>query len=215
MKAGDRIRVPLFPLPDAVLFPGMRLPLHVFEPRYRRLIEDAVSGNGLIAIPRLKPGYEADYYDAPALFPICGVGTLQLSRRFDDGRFDIEVEGVARLKLLDEVQSEPYRVALGLVLADTDATNDAPIGALRGELGRLLSDLDTFWSEAGAALVKDARTKQELGAFTDALANLLETPDARQRMLEESSPTERAVVLIGRLHQLLGRIQGPSSQQPN
>ena len=66
--------LPIFPLPNCVLLPGGLLPLHVFEPRYRELTRDCLSGTQLMAIARLRPGYEQTYYGRPPVYERCGVG---------------------------------------------------------------------------------------------------------------------------------------------
>mgnify|MGYP003414648485 CR=1 FL=1 len=68
--------VPLFPLPNVVLFPGAPLPLHVFEPRYRKMVEDALGSHRSIGIVLLKPGYEQDYQGRPPIYPLGCSGAI-------------------------------------------------------------------------------------------------------------------------------------------
>ena len=70
----DLAALPVFPLPNVVLFPEAILPLHVFEPRYRELVREVLSGRKLMAVARLKPGFEDDYEGRPPVFDVCGVG---------------------------------------------------------------------------------------------------------------------------------------------
>ena len=91
--------VPLFPLPGVVFLPHSLLPLHVFEPRYRALVEDVVSGNGVVAVPRLSPGWEHNYEGTPMLNAICGVGQIVRYQSLPDGRSNMIVQGLGRLRV--------------------------------------------------------------------------------------------------------------------
>src|SRR5437588_755419 len=76
----------LFPLPNLVLFPYVIQPLHVFEPRYRRLLADALAGDRLMAMALLKPGWEEDYQQRPAIHPVVCLGKIFKEERLPDGR---------------------------------------------------------------------------------------------------------------------------------
>src|SRR5450631_234254 len=81
-------RVKLFPLPEVTLFPGQGLPLHVFEPRYRSLVEDALATDSVLAVPRLVPGAgETEATGRPVLPSFMGVGVIAEHERLPDGRF--------------------------------------------------------------------------------------------------------------------------------
>jgi Lon protease-like protein len=199
------IEAGLFPLPDAVLLPGTVLRLHVFEPRYRRLVADTLDSLGYIAVPRLEPGYEADYYGCPAIRPVMGVGRIVEHERLEDGRFNIALLGVARMQLSRELRAEPYRVAEGRVLCDKDA---GPVAAtLHAELTKLLVALRPFWSDAGKELERATLDTPGLGACTDVLSQLFQSADDRQRLLEELDPAERAMLLCARLHELWEQVE--------
>ena len=103
--------LPLFPLPNLVFFPSTRLPLHVFEPRYRRMVTDALEGDKRFGIVLLRPGWEADYFGAPAIHGCGTIGTIEQAVPLDDGRFNLLVHGDVRFRVLDEVESTPYRTA--------------------------------------------------------------------------------------------------------
>lgn len=113
--------LPLFPLPRTVFFPKMVLPLHVFEPRYRQLVEDCILGAGMMGIPLLKPGYEKDYEGRPEIFPVFGFGVITQSERLDDGRFQIMLQGLGRVRLIEEIPSDRlYRRAAVELSPDED-----------------------------------------------------------------------------------------------
>jgi Lon protease-like protein len=132
--------LPLFPLPNVVLFPHMSLPLHVFEPRYRKLVQDIQHGHKTLGMLLLQPGWESDYHGRPAVYPVGCAGTLQQVETLADGRYNIVLEGVCRFRVQDEHAGEPYRLARVTPLND----------------------------EAGAALELDAARQQVLAAIAKA-----------------------------------------------
>src|SRR5271166_4788446 len=92
--------VRLFPLPNLVLFPHVMQPLHIFEPRYRQLTADALAADRLITLALLRPGWEADYDGKPAIHPVACIGRVVAEQRLDDGRFNILLRGLSRLRVL-------------------------------------------------------------------------------------------------------------------
>ena len=114
----SRQKVPVFPLPDLVFFPHASLPLHIFEPRYRRMTEDALEGDRLIAMALLKPGWEKGYDGNPDIFPLACAGFIEEEARLPDGRFNIRLRGVSRVEVLSFESDSPYRIARVRVLDD-------------------------------------------------------------------------------------------------
>lgn len=107
-RLSSRFDVAVFPIPDAVLFPGTTLPLHIFEERYGRMLEDLKSKGWPLAISLVEPdGTNAHEY---RLNTICGAGDVQVFKEYGDGRSDILVHGVQRVRLLTFVQREPYLI---------------------------------------------------------------------------------------------------------
>jgi hypothetical protein len=103
--------IPIFPLPNAVLFPNVFLPLHVFEARYRAMVVDAMAGDRIIGMTLLRPGHEADYEGRPPVYPIGCAGVITHSEALEDGRFNIVLRGIEKFRITGEDQSRPYRVA--------------------------------------------------------------------------------------------------------
>src|SRR5438132_13755771 len=103
--------LPLFPLPDLVFFPNTRLPLHVFEPRYRQMITDALQSDQRFGIVLLRPGWQTDYYGAPPIHLLGTLGTIEQAVSLEDGKFNLLVRGDVRFRVLDEVSRDPYRTA--------------------------------------------------------------------------------------------------------
>src|ERR1051325_1476612 len=102
--------IPLFPLPNVVLFPNVFLPLHIFEPRYRQMVADALAGDRLIGITLLLPGYGADYEGRPSIYGIGCAGVITHSQPLADGRYDIVLRGIEKFRVRSEDQSKPYRI---------------------------------------------------------------------------------------------------------
>ena len=103
--------LPIFPLPNLVFFPNTRLPLHVFEPRYRQMITDAMEADKRFGIVLLRPGWEADYFGTPAVHECGTLGTIEQAVPLDDGRFNILVRGDVRFRIVSEIGAAPYRKA--------------------------------------------------------------------------------------------------------
>ena len=135
--------LPLFPLPNVVLFPGVFLPLHIFEPRYRAMTEDALAGDRMIGMALLKPGFEAEYEGRPPIYPVGCVGLVTHAERLADGRFNMVLQGVERFRVVEEDDSRVYRLGLidrlgGDVPSPSDA---AALRALRDRIEHLLVPL--------------------------------------------------------------------------
>src|SRR5262245_52740264 len=88
----------LFPLPNLVLFPNVAQPLHIFEPRYRQLMADALADDRLITMALLRPGWEQDYHKSPPLYPVACVGRIAQEQRLPDGRFNLLLQGLCRAR---------------------------------------------------------------------------------------------------------------------
>src|SRR5580704_10233439 len=104
--------VPIFPLPNVVLFPYTALPLRIFEERYKRMIETAIADQRLVAMALLKPGWEPHYEKRPAVHEMVCLGRITADERFESGEFNIVVTGIHRGVITEELQTDlPYRTA--------------------------------------------------------------------------------------------------------
>ena len=104
--------VPLFPLPNVVLFPKAVQPLHIFEERYKAMTADAIKGDGRIAMALLRPGWEKCYYSKPAIEPVVCVGRVISAERLPDGKFNFLLRGESRAVVVSERSDlKPYRIA--------------------------------------------------------------------------------------------------------
>jgi Lon protease-like protein len=106
-------QVPLFPLPNVVLFPRAVLPLHIFEDRYKTMTADALESSRQIAMALLKPGWERDYYQQPAIEPVVCVGRILSYEKLADGKYNFLLQGSTRARIAEEIQGaeRAYRVA--------------------------------------------------------------------------------------------------------
>jgi Lon protease-like protein len=128
--------LPLFPLPNVVLFPNVFLPLHIFEPRYRDMVRDAIAGDRMIGMVLLRPGWQQDYAGQPPVYPIGCSGVITHVEQLADGRYNIVLRGVERFRILNEDHARSYRRASVEALADSPMTGDdrALVRRLRAKL---------------------------------------------------------------------------------
>src|SRR5690349_1105061 len=103
--------IPLFPLPEVALFPGVRRPLLIYEPRYREMIADALKGNRIIGTVLLRPGFEANYEGRPPIYGIGCAGIIEDYEQMPDGRYAILLRGLTTFRIVSENQRKPYRLA--------------------------------------------------------------------------------------------------------
>src|SRR5262245_55703341 len=127
--------IPIFPLEDATLFPTAARPLHIFEPRYRAMVVDALKGDRIIGMVTLRPGYEADYEGRPAIYTIGCAGVIEDVEELPDGRFNIVLRGTVRFRVNEEDRSLPYRLARVSPLPES--TNDTEKVALHKQRQQL------------------------------------------------------------------------------
>ena len=102
--------IPLFPLPNVVLFPNVLLPLHIFEPRYRDMMADALRGDRIIGMVLLRPGYETQYEGRPPIYEVGCAGVITHSQPLADGRYDIVLRGIEKFRVTSEDHGRSYRV---------------------------------------------------------------------------------------------------------
>ena len=127
--------IPIFPLPNVVMFPQVFLPLHIFEPRYREMVADALAGDRIIGIVLLRPGWEGNYEGRPPVFRIGCAGLITHAERLSDGRFNIVLRGLQKFRVAGEDESRSYRQAQVETVADAPSEYDKD--ELRGARRRL------------------------------------------------------------------------------
>lgn len=135
--------LPVFPLPNTVLLPGMILPLNVFEPRYLELCDHVLQNGGHLGIPLLRPGFERDYEGRPELEPVFGLGRLLSHQRLPDGRRFIRVEGLGRARMLHELPPRAqFRELCVEVLSEQGPADGHQLEVLKAQLERIAGTLD-------------------------------------------------------------------------
>ncbi|MBI3962462.1 MAG: LON peptidase substrate-binding domain-containing protein [Deinococcus sp.] len=134
--------IPIFPLPNVVLFPGVSLPLHIFEPRYKAMVADALAEAQIIGMVLLKPGYEADYYGRPPAYDLGCAGRITVVEQLPDGRYNIVLNGIQRFRILEEYNQRLYRtVQVEWLCEESQGWGGRPLSASRGKLLELIADL--------------------------------------------------------------------------
>jgi Lon protease-like protein len=185
--------IPLFPLPNAVLFPNVFMPLHIFEPRYRAMVADTLEGDRIIGMVLLKPGFEADYEGRPPVYPVGCAGVVTHSEPLPDGRYNIVLRGIEKFRITGEDHSHQYRLAHVDPIAES--VPDADRTLLRQYRQRLEALL-------AAAIERGGRDPKFPPAVADedlvnALAQYLALePLERQALLERDGILARCRALI-------------------
>ena len=185
--------IPIFPLPNVVLFPNVFLPLHIFEPRYRTMVGDALSGDRIIGMVLLQPGYEADYEGRPPVFPIGCAGVITHSEPVGDGRFNIVLRGLERFRILGEDSDRTYR------LAHIDSLPEIVPEDHRTELRRHRHRLEALLAAAIERAGSEPRFPPAVPDedLVNALAQYIELdPLERQALLEREGVLARCRALI-------------------
>ena len=186
--------IPLFPLPNVVLFPNVFLPLHIFEARYRDMVTDALAADRIIGMVLLRPGWENDYEGRPAIYPVGCAGLITHAERLPDGRFNIVLQGMEKFKVLDEDDSRAYR------LARVDSVNEQPHnGDDKDEMRLARRRLEALLVPQPKGRGSDTKVPASMADedLVNALAQYLELePVEKQALLERDSLLARCRSLI-------------------
>jgi Lon protease-like protein len=185
--------IPIFPLPNVVLFPNVFLPLHIFEPRYRQMVADALREDRIIGMVLLRPGWEGNYEGRPAVYPIGCAGLITHAEPLPDGRYNIVLRGLEKFRILDEQAGHEYRVARIQTLMED--INDAELASMRNERRRQEALLVPQPEGRGCdAKVPPSMPDEDL---VNALAQYLELePVEKQALLEREGLLARCRSLI-------------------
>jgi Lon protease-like protein len=184
--------IPIFPLPNVVLFPNVFLPLHIFEPRYRQMVDEALKGDRIVGMVLLRPGWEGDYEGRPAVYPIGCAGVITHAERLPDGRFNIVLRGMEKFRITSEDAAQLYRVAdVDPVLEPAPETFRAEMRSERRRLEALLVPQPEGQPDPK---VPSSMPDEDL---VNALAQYLEfEPVEKQALLERDGLLDRCRSLI-------------------
>ncbi|MCL6741584.1 LON peptidase substrate-binding domain-containing protein [Sphingomonas sp. RB56-2] len=189
-------RIPLFPLAGAILLPRAQLPLHIFEPRYREMVRDALAGAGRIGMIQPRNGsLEGELIEPVELFHTGCLGEIVAAEELDDGRFNIVLHGSSRFRLIAERDlGTSYRQA-DVDLAAFDDSEPPPLGlAQRAEVER---EARRFGDALGLAVDWNAVGQLDDEMLVNAIAQVAPFDvGAKQALLEEQTLAGRADLVV-------------------
>jgi Lon protease-like protein len=205
-EAGRIETIPLFPLANVVLFPRARVPLHVFEPRYRQMTAVALAGERRIGMVAVRPEHEGAMAGDPPVFAVGCAGSIQQAGQRDDGRYDIVLHGTHRFRILGELPRDGerlYRVAHVETLEERfeEASEGIPLQGLRADAIELLAQLLRHVAPSAAHQLDPRRFSGiDDVSFVDLLCQMLELPAAeKQGLLEAEGPLARCERMVALL----------------
>ncbi|WP_348539390.1 LON peptidase substrate-binding domain-containing protein [Sphingomonas anseongensis] len=211
MSGALPMRAPLFPIAGAILFPRAQLPLHIFEPRYREMVRDAVDGDGRIAIVQPQLVEVEDDRKQP-IYPVGCVGEIVGLEELEDGRFNIVLNGSNRFRIISEVDLEtPYRNA-DLDVGAFDDREPEPLGMVeRAEVER---EARRLGDALGLAVDWSAVSRLDDEMLVNAIAQVAPFDVSAKQALLESETLDARTDLLVQLMQFLRLSQGNSELQP-
>jgi Lon protease-like protein len=211
--------VRLFPLPNLVLFPSVIQGLHIFEPRYRQMMADSVAADMLMATVLLQPGWEKDYDGRPAVFSVACLGRVSHYEQLPDGRYNLRLKGLSRLRLREEVPAPKlYRVSRAELLQEVVPDDLHRLAELRKMLAEAVLPRFPADGQAHQQLKELFEGDMPLPHLCDMLAYALPLPlELKQQLLEEVCVPTRAEVMASalRIRTAAGARKFPPEFSPN
>ena len=198
-------KLPVFPLPRVVFFPGTALPLHLFEPRYTRMIEECIdSGCTAMAVALLSPGWEDNYEGHPEIFEVAGAGRIVAHQERADGTHDIILHGLNRVRL-NELPDEgrPYRCARAEPIEDFGSATSTDVMAMMACATRVAAKV----RERQPDFALQVSTELAPARAADVIADqLVVSPDERQQILETVDVEKRVGLVTQSVASLLAQL---------
>jgi hypothetical protein len=195
-------RFAIFPLPNAVLFPGVQLPLHIFEPRYRQMTADAAAGEGVIGMTLIRPGESPMQPRAP-IFPVGCAGRIANLQPLPDGRYNFVLHGLRRFRIQRELESDRlYRTVEVELLSDPPyealpAEMRAGLEAASEHLQLKMLELARFTLPQHVEVLRGRMRQLDPVQLSNQLAFGLDcSPVEKQGLLESRDAVERIELLI-------------------
>jgi len=211
--------MPIFPLEQVTLLPQQVLPLHIFEPRYRQMVSEALDGAGQIAMAVFAgEAWKQEYHGKPTIKPTVCVGQIVQHEKLDDGRFNLLLQGVCRARVVDEkplTAERQYRLAmLEPVGLESEAFLD--LSGARTELEKLLSEGPLTRLRAAEPIVEYLRNEDyPTHALLELISFAIVTdPTLRYRLLAEGDAQERAKMILSEMHHLESLLRRAEAQRP-
>ncbi len=188
---------PLFPLPDVVFFPKTLLPLHVYEPRYRALASEALEQDGIICTALLKPGWESDYYGSPEVYPVGCAGRIVQHQKLPDGRYNITLDGITKVRIESLVRLTPYRLVRVTPVEDDSAWAGGENAAEEAaELIRLFRQVHEGQAPSVPLDELFARSTTPESILNTVALHLNAEPELKEQLLEMDSLDRRYQTLL-------------------
>lgn len=204
----EYLDIPIFPLPNVTFFPQTYLPLYVFEPRYLKMTANCLGGDRLMGVALLKEGWQRDYFGNPPICRTMGVGKIVDHEQLANGCYNIVLEGLYRVRLIEEYPTRCFRTGRVKVLLDP------ALDRARAQVGELMREVETAASRLTRLVpqLKDPIRRARSACphplvFTNQLANAV-VIDAyeRQSILEQDNPILRLKLLLVQLHNLIHEV---------
>jgi ATP-dependent Lon protease len=192
----------LFPLPNLVMYPHVMQPLHIYEGRYREMLEDSLASDRLIAMALLEPGWETDYESRPPVARYACLGKVVTHHRLDDGRYNLLLMGVGRIRIVEELQPlRSFRRAQVELLREKFVNDSANyIEELQRELLNSFQHYMPCGCQAPEQLREMFAQQLPLSMMTDLAAYALPLSIAlKQQLLAENRVDVRAQILLDHL----------------
>ncbi len=196
--------VPLFPLPNVVLFPKTPVPLYIFEERYRTMIREAIAGSREIVIALVRPGGETGPGGVPEVHDIACLGRIESYEELEDGKYNIVVVGVDRVRILREVRHSPYqRVEVERIEPPLPGGTAEEIAGRQNRIGGLFARF-TELATGAPQQANELMPQLDFDALVNMVAMTLNLAiDQKQALLELDDASERCDALIPVLEQQL------------
>jgi Lon protease-like protein len=203
-------RMPLFPLPNVVLFPQASLRLHIFEERYRALTRDILNGERFLAMGLIVESASPSD-ERPAVEPIAGVGEVVMAHELPDGRFNLVVRGHTRVRIDEELASDrPYRLVSATVLPDLLVADGREVRDAEQALRVLIGQLADAIPEGGEPLRQIVAGLETPDALANvAAAELIADVSVRQRLLETRDVGKRLEGVTAEIVAMTARLAAP------
>jgi len=200
-------RMPLFPLPNVVLFPQAPLRLHIFEDRYRAMTRDILGGERFVAMGLIVDGASAAD-ERPAVEPIAGIGEVVMAHELPDGRFNLVVRGYARVHIDEELASDrPYRLVSASVVPDLPITDRNELRDAEQSLRVLIGQLADAIPEGGEPLRQIVAGLETPAVLANvAAAELIADVGVRQQLLETRDVARRLERVTAEIVAMMSRL---------
>ena len=192
--------IAVFPLPNLIFFPNTDLPLHIFEPRYCQMINDTIQNKQMIGMFLLRPGWQDDYYGNPPIYPVGCAGELIHVENLPDGKFNISLHGLTRVRAMETVQETPYRRVRVQILEESSHADLIDLNRTKDSLLESLHDLGKFLNDP----IPPIADPSDLLHVVHTIATMLPLdPEQKRALLELDDSLQRAVAVQEHLARLL------------